>query len=75
LPGGEIELDEACLWGGAKGKRGRAAAGKLPVVGILERDGRDHVRVAPDVSAATLVKLTVKKVCRGRIVVYTGLRP
>jgi len=45
-----------------KGKRGRAAAGKVPSVGILERDGRDHVRVAPDVSAATLVKLTIKKV-------------
>ncbi|MCX5834980.1 MAG: IS1595 family transposase [Deltaproteobacteria bacterium] len=67
---GEIEIDEAYFGGRRKGKRGRAAAGKVPVFGILERDGRVHVSVVPDVSAATLLKLTVKKVRRGSIV-YT----
>lgn len=70
LLGGEIELDEAYFGGRRKGKRGRAAAGKVPVFGILERDGRVHVSVVLDVSAATLLKLTVKKVRRGSVV-YT----
>ncbi|MGE5257840.1 MAG: IS1595 family transposase [Hyphomicrobiales bacterium] len=70
LLSGEIELDEAYFGGRRKGKRGRAAAGKVPVFGILERDGQVHVSVVADVSAATLLKLTVKKVRRGSVV-YT----
>ena len=35
--------------------------------GILERDGQVHVSVVQDVSAATLLKLTVKKVRRGSV--------
>ena len=70
LLGGEIELDEAYFGGRRKGKRGRGAAGKVPVFGILEREGRVHVSVVADVSAATLLKLTVKKVRRGSVV-YT----
>jgi hypothetical protein len=42
----------------------------VPVFGILERDGRVHVSVVPDVSAQRLLKLTVKKVRRGSVV-YT----
>ena len=67
---GEVELDEAYFGGRRKGNRGRGAAGKVPVFGILERQGRVHVTVVPNVSAATLLKLTVKKVRRGSIV-YT----
>jgi transposase len=70
LLGGEIELDEAYFGGRRKGNRGRGAAGKVPVFGILEREGRVHVSVVPDVSAATLLKLTIKKVRRGSVV-YT----
>ena len=70
LLSGEIELDEAYFGGRRKGKRGRAAAGKVPVFGILERDGQVHVSVVADVSAVTLLKLTVKKVRRGSVV-YT----
>ncbi len=68
--GGEIELDESHFGGRRKGKRGRGAAGKVPVFGILERDGLVHVNVVPDVTAETLLGLTVKKVRRGSIV-YT----
>jgi len=67
---GEVELDEAYFGGRRKGIRGRGAAGKVPVFGILERQGRVHVTVVPNVSAATLLQLTVKKVRRGSIV-YT----
>ena len=37
---GEIELDEAYFGGRRKGKRGRGAAGKSVVFGLLEREGR-----------------------------------
>ena len=37
LLSGEIELDESYFGGKHKGKRGRGAAGKVPVFGILSR--------------------------------------
>lgn len=52
---GEIEMDEAYFGGRRKGKRGRAAAGKSIVFGLLERDGRVYTKVVEDVSAATLM--------------------
>jgi transposase len=70
LMDGEIELDESYFGGQRKGNRGRGAAGKVPVFGILEREGLVHVDVVNDVSVETLLKLTVKKVRRGSIV-YT----
>jgi transposase len=67
---GEVEADEAYFGGRRKGKRGRAAAVKVPVFGILERNGTALVSAVPDVSAKTLLSETVKKVRRGSIV-YT----
>ena len=37
---GEIEIDECYFGGRRKGNRGRGATGKVPVFGILEREGR-----------------------------------
>ena len=70
LLGGEIELDESYFGGRRKGNRGRGAAGKVPVFGLLERDGKFSVTVVANVTAETLVGLTVKTVRRGSIV-YT----
>ena len=70
LLGGEVEIDESYFGGRRKGKRGRGAAGKVPVFGILERDSIVSVQVVPNVRAETLLDLTVKKVRRGSIV-YT----
>lgn len=70
LMDGEIELDECYFGGRRKDNRGRGAAGKVPVFGILERNGKVLVTVVPNVSAETLIKLTVKTVRRGSIV-YT----
>jgi transposase len=70
LLGGEIELDESYFGGRRKGNRGRGAAGKVPVFGILERKGIVQVSVVPNVTAETLLGLTVKKVRRGSVV-YT----
>jgi transposase len=42
---GEIELDESYFGGKRKGLRGRGAAGKRIVFGLLERDGRVYTKV------------------------------
>lgn len=70
LLNGEIELDESYFGGKRKGKRGRGAAGKVPVFGILERNGTVMVEVVKDVTAESLLSMTVKTVKRGSIV-YT----
>jgi len=67
---GEIELDESYFGGRRKGKRGRGAFNKVPVFGILERDGIVKVEAVKDVTAETLLNLTIKTVRRGSIV-YT----
>ena len=70
LLAGEIEIDECYFGGRRKGNRGRGAAGKVPVFGILEREGQVRVTIVPNVSARTLIGLTVKTVRRGSII-YT----
>lgn len=67
---GEIEVDESYFGGRRKGKRGRGAANKIPVFGILERGGKVRVEVVEDVKGDTLLNLTLKKVKRGSLV-YT----
>ena len=67
---GEVEADESYFGGKRKGNRGRGAAGKVTVFGILERQGIVKVEVVPNVTADTLLGMTVKLVRRGSIV-YT----
>lgn len=52
---GEIELDEAYFGGRRKGQRGRGAAGKSVVFGLLEREGVVYTKVVENVSAETLM--------------------
>lgn len=70
LLGGEVEIDESYFGGRRKGKRGRGAKNKIPVFGILEREGQVRVEILKDLKAETLLGLTVKMVRRGSIV-YT----
>jgi len=70
LLGGEVEMDESYFGGRRKGKRGRGAANKVPVFGILERNGVVKVEVIKNVTAETLLNMTVKTV-RRRSIVYT----
>lgn len=70
LLSGEIELDESYFGGRRKGKRGRGAASKVPVFGVYERNGIVKVEVVKDVTARSLLDMTVKAVRRGSIV-YT----
>ena len=52
---GEIEVDESYFGGVRKGKRGRGAAGKVPVFGLLKRGGRVYAKVIPDTKSKTLM--------------------
>ena len=45
--GGEIEVDESYFGGRHKGKRGRGAAGKVPVFGLLKRGGKVYAVSSP----------------------------
>jgi transposase len=45
---GEVEVDESYFGGTRKGKRGRGAAGKVPVFGLLKRGGKVHAVMIPD---------------------------
>ena len=64
---GEFELDESYF--GARrvrGKRGRGAAGKTPVFGLLKRNGKVFVTVVPNCSREELMPLFKGKSWRDR---------
>ena len=54
---GNVEADETYVAGKHPGKRGRGAAGKTIVQGLVERKGKAITKVVPDVKAATLMPL------------------
>ena len=54
---GEVEADETYIGGKRQGKRGRGAAGKTPVFGLVERGGKAYTEVTPDVKAKTLLPI------------------
>jgi len=64
---GEIELDEAYFGGRRKGKRGRGAAGKSIVFGLLERQGRVYTKVVDCVSADELMEHIRRYTRRGSV--------
>jgi transposase len=51
---GEVEVDEAYFGGVRKGKRGRGAGGKIPVFGLLKRNGEVKVVFPSRVDKETL---------------------
>jgi transposase len=57
LLAGEIEADESYFGGVRKGRRGRGAAGKVPVFGLLKRGGRVYTAIIPDAKASTLIPI------------------
>jgi len=59
---GEVELDESYFGGTRKGKRGRGAAGKVPVFGILKRGGKVYTQVIPDAKSKTLLPIIQEKI-------------
>jgi transposase len=67
---GEIELDEAYFGGRRKGRRGRGAAGKSVVFGLLERDGKVYTKVVQSVTAEELMR-HIRRHTRKGSVYYT----
>ena len=67
---GEIEIDESYFGGRRKGKRGRGAAGKVPVFGILKRGGRVYTKILPNTSRAALLPIIKAKIVLDSVV-YT----
>jgi transposase len=70
LLAGEIEADESYFGGVRKGRRGRGAAGKVPVFGLLKRGGKVYTAIIPDAKASTLIPIIREKVLPDSIV-YT----
>ena len=78
-PGKQVEVDETYIGGVRPGKRGRGAAGKTVVLGMLERDGDVITLVVPNVRRATLQPHIVANVTTGgelhtdELASYSGL--
>ena len=67
---GEVGVDESYSGGRRKGKRGRGAAGKVPVFGLLKRGGRVYTLPIPNAKAKTLMPILESRVVPDSIV-YT----
>lgn len=62
---GVVEIDEMYVGGARKGKRGRGADGKTPVVGAVERKGDAKAIVVSDVTAQSILPFVENSVERG----------
>jgi len=71
---GEIEMDESYFGGKRKGNRGRGANNKAIVFGILERKGKVHTVIVPNVSKETLMKEIENKTLKGSVFHTDGFR-
>lgn len=67
---GNVEIDETYIGGKRSGKRGRGAAGKTAVLGMVERGGRVVAVKAENVKAATLMPV-IKEHVLSKSNVYT----
>jgi transposase len=65
---GEVEVDESYFGGVRKGKRGRGAAGNVPVFGWPKRGGRVYAKVIPDTKSHTLKSMIEQRVVPDSIV-------
>ncbi|SUU47138.1 Transposase and inactivated derivatives [Actinobacillus ureae] len=59
---GKIELDESYFGGHRKGKRGRGAAGKVAVFGLLKRQGKVFTVVVENTKTETLLPVIKRKI-------------
>ena len=70
---GEFELDESYF--GARrirGKKGRGAAGKTPVFGVLKRNDKVFVTVVPNCSKESLLPIIQGKILEGSTIHTDG---
>jgi transposase len=59
---GKIEADESYFGGVRKGKRGRGAAGKVAVFGLLKRGGKVFTAIIPKAKTETLLPIIQERV-------------
>ncbi|MEY3526726.1 MAG: hypothetical protein RI997_835 [Pseudomonadota bacterium] len=71
---GEIEVDESYFGGVRKGKRGRGAAGKVPVFGLLKRGGRVYTVMIEDAKSQTLLGIIRDRIQPDSIVYTDSFR-
>lgn len=71
---GEVGVDESYFGGARKGRRGRGAAGKVAVFGILKRVGKVYTVVPDDLKAKTLMPINREKVVPDSIVYIDGFK-
>lgn len=62
---GTVEVDETYIGGIRKGKRGRGAAGKTVLFGMMEKDGDVMTKVVPNVRRVTLHPIIAENVEAG----------
>lgn len=70
---GEIEIDESYF--GARrirGKRGRGAAGKTPVFGVLKREGQVYIQIVPNCSKESLLPILQGRILEGSTIYSNG---
>ena len=67
---GSVELDESYFGRRRKGRRGRGAAGKVVVFGILKRNGQAYTVVVDNAKSDTLMPVIKRKIMSDSIV-YT----
>ena len=67
---GEIEVDESYFGGRLKGKCGHSAGNKVPVFGLLKRNGSVYACIIPNARADTLIPIIREKV-KPNSIVYT----
>lgn len=60
-----VEADETYVGGRRRGKRGRGAEGKTPVIGVAERGGEVKAIVSLDTKASTLIPFITENVEKG----------
>lgn len=66
--GGDVEVDETYVGGVRKGKRGRGAANKTPVVGAVERGGSVKAQVVSNTQAQTVLPFVEENVSKSATV-------
>ena len=71
---GEVEIDETYVGGEHPGVRGRGAAGKTVVFGMLQRDGQVRTKIVPNCKKATLQPIIEANVEQGATVNTDELR-
>jgi len=59
---GDIEIDESYFGGVRKGKRGRGAAGKVVVFGMLKRHGKVYTAIDKNTKGTTLMPAIANKI-------------